>query len=122
MRYADRDSLDEGDASSCYGSELEEEGTMDHMINAEQEEEEEELELPPEVRYIGPLSEAERLRKVTNYLKKKYEKLFSKKHVYTCRKQVAEARLRIKGRFVTKEQAFKILGLTFDELMDNAKI
>lgn len=39
-----------------------------------------------------------------------------------CRKQVAEKRLRIKGRFVTKQQAFEILGLTQGQLMDNIKI
>jgi hypothetical protein len=32
---------------------------------------------------------------------------------------VAEKRLRIKGRFVTKEQAFDILGITSDELKGN---
>ena len=46
------------------------------------------------------------------YLMKKINKAFTQKHIYTCRKQVAEKRLRIKGRFVTKEQAFEILGLT----------
>jgi len=49
---------------------------------------------------------------VKNYLEKKYNKAFSQKFTYICRKQVAEKRLRIKGRFVTKTQAFEILGLT----------
>jgi len=35
---------------------------------------------------------------------------------------VADKRLRIKGRFVTKEQAFEILGLTQNELLDNEMI
>jgi len=61
---------------------------------------------------IGPLTEAERLVKINRYLTKKRNKLTMKKFTYTCRKKVAEKRLRIKGRFVTKEQAFEILGLT----------
>jgi hypothetical protein len=35
---------------------------------------------------------------------------------------VADKRLRIKGRFVTKEQAFEILGLSQEELLDNDSI
>jgi hypothetical protein len=55
---------------------------------------------------IGPLTEEQRRQKVLNYLDKKRRKADMKKFSYTCRKQVAEKRLRIKGRFVTKEQAF----------------
>jgi hypothetical protein len=39
------------------------------------------------------------------YLEKKRNKNTMKKYCYKCRKQVAEKRLRIKGRFVTKVHA-----------------
>jgi hypothetical protein len=42
-----------------------------------------------------------------------------KKFCYKCRKQVAEKRLRIKGRFVTREQAYEILGISSIELKSN---
>lgn len=45
-----------------------------------------------------------------------------KSFVYQPRKQVAEKRLRIKGRFVTKEQAFKILGISQEELLSVEKV
>lgn len=71
---------------------------------------------------IGPLTETERLEKVRRFLEKKRIKSNPKKFTYKCRKQVADKRLRIKGRFVTKEQAFEILGLTQNELLDNEMI
>ena len=68
---------------------------------------------------IGPLTSEERLEKVLRYLEKKRNKANMKKFCYKCRKQVAEKRLRIKGRFVTRQQAFEILGITYDELKSN---
>lgn len=68
---------------------------------------------------IGPLSLPERLDKVRRYLQKKSMKSQMKKFCYKCRKQVAEKRLRIKGRFVTREQAYEILGITSAELKNN---
>ena len=68
---------------------------------------------------IGPLTAAQRMEKVLKYLQKKRLKSQMKKYCYKCRKQVAEKRLRIKGRFVTKEQAFEILGISSDELRSN---
>ena len=52
---------------------------------------------------IGPLTAEERMSRVNRYLEKKLRKDQSKKFCYDCRKQVAEKRLRIKGRFVTKD-------------------
>ena len=71
---------------------------------------------------IGPLTEEQRRQKIKNYLEKKKRKNDMKKFSYTVRKQVAEKRLRIKGRFVTKEQAFQILGLSQEELLDSDTI
>lgn len=52
---------------------------------------------------IGPLTAKERLEKVMRYIYKKHNKSNMKKFCYKCRKQVAEKRLRIKGRFVTRQ-------------------
>ena len=62
------------------------------------------------------------MSKVQRYMIKKYNRKLSKKHVYKSHSKVAERRLRIAGRFVTKEQAFKILGLAPEELLDNVMI
>jgi hypothetical protein len=35
---------------------------------------------------------------------------------------VSRQRLRVRGRFVTKEQAFEMLGLSQDELINNNKL
>jgi hypothetical protein len=72
-----------------------------------------------EEHFIGPLTATERREKVLKYLHKKSTKSTMKKFCYKCRKQVAEKRLRIKGRFVTRQQAFEILGITYDELKSN---
>ena len=69
--------------------------------------------------FVGPLTKKERLHKVLRHLQRKRMKSQMKKFCYKCRKQVAEKRLRIKGRFVTKKQAFEILGLTSADLKSN---
>ena len=52
-------------------------------------------------------------------MRKKRVKTQNKKFTYECRKQVAEKRLHIKGRFVTKQQAFEILGIKENDLLNN---
>lgn len=69
---------------------------------------------------IGPLTTEQRLIKVLHFFEKKRN--MKQRHVYRCRAQVAEKRLRIKGRFVTKLQAFAILGLSQNELVENQQI
>ena len=60
---------------------------------------------PPSSRRIGLLSAEERSLKVQKYLMKKARRNWNRKISYGCRKKVAENRVRVKGRFVTKEQA-----------------
>ena len=55
------------------------------------------------------------------YLNKKWKQK-SKKVMYLSRKRVAEKRLRVKGRFMTKEKALKMLGLTSNDLLAQEKI
>lgn len=68
---------------------------------------------------IGPLTLSERQQKVLKFFERKRMKSQMKKFCYKCRKQVAEKRLRIKGRFVTKNQAFDILGISSAQLKNN---
>lgn len=53
-------------------------------------------------RMIGPLTIGERHQRILKFIYKKHNKNQAKKFTYECRKSVAEKRLRIKGRFVTK--------------------
>ena len=59
--------------------------------------------------------------KIRNYWTKKYnpQRRFAKSNL---RKQVADKRLRIGGRFVTKSQAFEILGIDQQDLLENDSI
>ena len=59
--------------------------------------------------------------KILNFWKKKHTRK-NKRHVYKLRKQVAERRLRIGGRFVTKPQALEILGMNYQDLLCNEMI
>jgi hypothetical protein len=71
--------------------------------------------LPLPARLIGSLTPEERYAKVRRYKEKRARRTWSKKINYGCRKRVADNRLRIKGRFVTKEQAKSISGETYTE-------
>lgn len=59
---------------------------------------------------IGTLTHEERQLKLQKYKEKRARRSFNKKVSYDCRKRVADKRLRIKGRFVTRDQAISILG------------
>jgi hypothetical protein len=50
---------------------------------------------------IGPISAKDRLERVLAFFHKR--RRIQIKHIYRCRAKVADNRLRIKGRFVTKE-------------------
>lgn len=58
---------------------------------------------------VGTLTTEERRLKLQKYLEKRSKRTFHKRISYHCRKQVADNRLRVKGRFVTKQQAVKLL-------------
>ena len=54
---------------------------------------------------IGTLTIEERREKIQKYLEKRKNRNWKKRINYDCRKRVADNRIRLKGRFVTKEQA-----------------
>lgn len=69
---------------------------------------------------VGTLSTEERRRKIERYLEKRKRRTWTKKISYDCRKRVADNRLRVKGRFVTKLQAMSSLGEeTVQRLLDS---
>jgi len=71
------------------------------------------------VKQVGSLSLSERKKKIDRYLEKRQKRIWEKKIAYDCRKKVADKRLRIKGRFVTREQALNLLGTTAEDLINN---
>jgi hypothetical protein len=68
------------------------------------------------------LTEEERRKKITKFLEKRKRRIWNKKISYDCRKKVADKRLRIKGRFVTREQAYTVLGTTQEDLLKNKRL
>ena len=72
------------------------------------------LPVPPtlpaqETKKIGGLSYEERLIRLNRYREKRGRRVWRRRVSYQCRKKVADNRMRIKGRFVTKEDALKLL-------------
>ena len=63
-----------------------------------------------------------RKQQLRRYLKKKYSKDRPTSKFSRMRKQVANKRLRVEGRFVTKQKAFELLGLTQEDLLGNETI
>mmetsp|Transcript_22050 Transcript_22050/g.21747 ORF Transcript_22050/g.21747 Transcript_22050/m.21747 type:complete len:189 (+) Transcript_22050:16-582(+) len=61
------------------------------------------------IKRIGSLTLEERHLKVQRYLDKRQRRTWNKRINYDCRKRVADKRIRVKGRFVTKEQACLLL-------------
>ena len=66
------------------------------------------------IRHIRPVNSYDRVEKVSKFWKKKYDMILNvkRKTLYMPRKKVAEKRLRVCGRFVTRKQAFEMLGLS----------
>lgn len=54
------------------------------------------------------LSLTSRKAKIDRYLQKRARRCYAKKVAYQCRKTVADNRIRVKGRFVTKRQEVTI--------------
>lgn len=54
---------------------------------------------------VGTISVEERRAKIEKYLQKRSRRTYGKKVFYACRKRVADTRVRVKGRFVTKKIA-----------------
>jgi len=70
----------------------------------------------PRNSYIGTLTYQERRAKIKKFLQKRKFRKWTKKINYDCRKKVADSRLRVKGRFVSKEKAKELLASTSNQL------
>ena len=59
--------------------------SAEYKVEADEDENDEVAEYYREVRYVGPLTEEQRLQKVHNYWRKKQNKSKSHKYQYVCR-------------------------------------
>lgn len=67
------------------------------------------------VKFIGTYSPSARKRRIERFLEKRKRRVWAKKVDYGVRKNFADSRLRVKGRFVKKEdeeRLVKLLGFT----------
>ncbi|CAG9335055.1 unnamed protein product [Blepharisma stoltei] len=61
--------------------------------------------VPTTLKRIGGLTPEERKLKIRKFQEKKKRRHWGKRVSYNCRKQVADKRLRVKGRFIANTQA-----------------
>lgn len=54
-------------------------------------------------KYVGAYSPESRRKRVEKFLEKRHKRVWTKKVKYDVRKNFADSRLRVKGRFVKKE-------------------
>ena len=64
---------------------------------------------------VGKLTSIDRYLKVRRYLEKRQKRIWMKKVSYTVRKDYADKRLRIKGRFIKKEDQKDIMDRIFTD-------
>jgi len=57
--------------------------------------------------------------KLERFLRKRRTRVWGKKISYFCRKEVADARMRVRGRFVTRPQANRMLGMDTSALSNS---
>ena len=62
------------------------------------------------MRSVGAYTAEERAKIVKRWLAKRERRVWRKKIRYTCRKSLADRRIRVKGRFVKAEEAEDIIG------------
>ena len=54
--------------------------------------------------YVGAYSPSERRHRIERFLEKRRQRVWSKSVKYDVRKNFADSRIRVKGRFVKKEE------------------
>ena len=62
------------------------------------------IHIPAAPTKIGRLTTEQRKEKIDRYRAKRHKRVWQKRISYTCRKRVADQRIRIKGRFVSKNE------------------